>query len=244
MDKNENIYDLLNNYLQLDNDSIHLLEEQIDSDTQLEYFECSKTNQEETTVSEDEVIQNKDMIFDDSISLDQKKIILVQLASVNNIEAYRTIETYLRKPNIKLFEWAYLALQESKMLLESKFLEENQVLISTGLGGKGNKLRYFIVFLTDDGSPLTTLQQKIISSELSYAFRGQGAEVEDILFEGNYALVLSMVPLNVPVQKLFDKVLRECNEFGNFLFNDYIITNVKILSVEEIEELLAINNTY
>jgi hypothetical protein len=244
LNRNENIYDLLNDYLEIDGDSINVLEEQIDSDIQMEYFECVKSNQDENGVSEVEVIKNKDKIFDPEIPIDQKKIILVQLASVNNVEAYRTIESYLKKPNIKLFEWAYMALQESRILLESKFLEENRVLITTGLGGRGNKLRYFIVFLTEDGTPFTTLQQNIMNSELSYLFKKYGAEIEDILFEKNFALVLSMVPLSVPVQKLFDKVLKECNEFGDFLFNDYIITNVKILTLDEIHELLAINNTF
>jgi hypothetical protein len=161
---------------------------------------------------------------------------------VNNIEAYRTIEEYLKKPNIKLFEWAYLAFQESRMLLESNLLEENKVLITTGLGGKGNKLRYFIVFFTGDGSSFTSLQQEIINNELNYAFKTIGAEVEDIIFEENFALVLSIVPMHIPVQRLFDSIINECNEFGEFLFNDYIITNLKVLSLDEIREFLALNN--
>ncbi len=43
-----------------------------------------------------------------------------------------------------------LAFQENKMLLESSLLDENQILISTGLGGKGMKLRYFTVMQTFD----------------------------------------------------------------------------------------------
>lgn len=210
----------------------------------MEYYECSRNNQLDKEVNDSEVISKKDLIFDETVSLDQKKTMLVQLAAINDIEAYRAIESYLRKPNRKLYDWAYLALQESRMLIESKFLEENQVLISTGLGGEGNKLRYFIVFISADGTPLTELQQKIVRSELEYAFKSKDAVLEDILFERNYALVLSMVPLNIPVQKLFDKVLHECNEFGHFLFHDYIITNVKILSLDEIEELLLLNNTF
>ena len=244
MERNENLYDYLSAYLELGEDSISLLEEDIDNDTQLEYFECSKQNQNTDRIDEDTVIRNKDMIFDDSVSLDQKKIILVQLASVSNVEAYRTIKNYLKNPNVKLFDWAYLALQESRLLLESKLLEENKVLITTGLGGKGNKLRYFIVFLSEDGTPLTSLQQDIIKGELRFAFRKSGAEIEDILFEEKFALVLGMVPITVPVQKLFDKVLHECNECGGFLFKDYIITNVRILSLDEINELLAVNNIF
>jgi hypothetical protein len=238
--RSESIYDALNEYLDLNEDSINLSEEKIDNDIQLEFFECSRTHEKKLTV--DEIIQCKEQIFDNDISADQKKIILVQLASISNIEAYRTIERYLKEPDIKLFEWAYLALQANRLLIESSLLEENKVLITTGLGGKGDKLRYFIVFFTDDGSPINNLQQKIIKNELNYAFKKYGAEVEDIIFEDGFASFLSIVPLRVPVQVLFDRIIKECNEFGDFLFNDYIITNVKILSIEEIREFLAVKN--
>ena len=133
---------------------------------------------------------------------------------------------------------------ESRLLLESTFLDENKVLITTGLGGKGNKLRYFIVFFTDDGSPITQLQQRIIQNEINYASCRHGAELEDLIFEEDFAYILTVVPIQIPVQQFFNKILRECNEFGAFLFNDFIISNIKILSVEEIRELLAMNDIY
>lgn len=242
MSPSENIYDILNEYLEVGEDSISLLEEPIDADTQFEYFECSKN--QENHLTNDEIISRKDLIFDDSVSNEQKKLLLVQLASISNIEAYRTIEKYLKKPNTKLINWAYLAFLESRLLLESTFLNENKVLITTGLGGKGNKLRYFIVFFTNDGLPITHLQQKIIKSELDYAFCRNEAEIENLFFEDGFAYILTMVPINIPVQQFFNKILIECNEFGDFLFHDFIISNVKILSIEEIRELLAINDIY
>ena len=79
-------------------------------------------------------------------------------------------------------------------------------------------------------------------NELNYAFKRNGAEIENILFENEFATLTTIVPMNVPVQNLFNKIVRECNEFGGFLFDDYIITNVKELTLEEIKELLALNN--
>ena len=236
----QNIYDLLNEFLQVGEDSINLLDEKIDADIQLEYFECSKNH--EDLLSEDEIISKKDRIFDEAVSTDEKKVLLVQLASTNNVEAYRTIEKYLNTPDSNLYGWAYLALLENRILLESTLLEENKVLVTTGLGSKGNKLRYFIVFFTDDGSEITSLQQKIIINELNYAFEKNGAEIEDIIFQDGFASFTTVVPMQVPVQELFSKIVKECNEFGDFLFNDYIITNVKVLSLDEIRELLALNN--
>ncbi|MBN1598244.1 MAG: hypothetical protein JW894_08115 [Bacteroidales bacterium] len=240
MKKQESIYDLLSAYLEVGEDSINVLDKQIDSDTQLEYFEYSKNL--DKNIPEKEIIRDKEIIFDKGTSLDQKKNMLVRLASVNDVEAYRTIERFLNKPSNTLSEWAYIALQESRLLLESKFLEENKVLISTGLGGKDDKLRYFIVFFTRNGEPFSELQQRIITCELNYEFRKYEAEIEDLVFEDRFASILTIIPIKVPVQKMFGNIIRECNEIGSFLFEDYIITNVKVLSIDEIKELLAVNS--
>jgi hypothetical protein len=236
----QNIYDILNEYLEVGSDSINLLEESIDVDTQIEYFECTRSRDEK--LAPDEIISKKDLIFDDNIPTEQKKLLFVQLASISSVEAFRTIEKYLQKPNRALFKWAYLAFLESRLLLESTFLNENKVLITTGLGGKGHKLRYFIVFFTNDGSPISKFQQKIIENELKYAFYRNGAEIEDLIFEDGLAYFVTVVPIHIPVQQFFKDILKECNTFGSFLFNDFIISNIKKLSVEEIREILRINH--
>jgi hypothetical protein len=240
LEKSGNIYDLLNEYLDIGENGINILEEQIDSEIQLEYFEYSRNK--ENKDSAEEILRNSDLIFSSEISADLKKNILVQLASINNVEAYRTIQKYLQNSDNHLYDWACMALQESRLLLESNFLEESKVLITTGLGGKGFKLRYFVVFFTRNGFPLNQLQKRIIKSELNYTLEKSGAEIEDIIFEDRFASFLSFVPINIPVQQLFESVISECNQFGNFLFNDFIITNLKVLSVDEIREMLALNN--
>ncbi|MBN1116975.1 MAG: hypothetical protein JXA77_07220 [Bacteroidales bacterium] len=242
MNAEKNIYDKLIEYFGLEEDSINILEETINTDTQIEYFEFSKNYNSKK--SEDEILRNKDIIFDISQPLPDKKASLVELAALNNIDAYRTIEKYLAQPNIKLYEWACLALQECKMHLESNLLDESKVLITTGLGGKGNKLRYFIVLFTPDGRPLSKIQQEIITKELSYFLPKADSEFEDILFDGAYASVLAIVPIKINLKELFNKVISECNQLGNFLYNDFIITNMKALCHNEITNLLRKNNIF
>lgn len=237
MNLQENIYDKIKEMFGELNDNLSVIEDQIDVDLQMEYFEYSKNLL--PRLSSKEIIDKKDNIFEKNIPLEDKKNLLVQLASVDSIEAYRTIEKYLEKPNQSLNDWARLAFYESRMLLESKILDENQILISTGLGGKGFKLRYFTAFFTNQGKNLTKLQEKLIQSETEYIFRKHNAEVEFVDYDNNVATVLSMIPLNVPIQKLFSKIIDNCNVFGNFLDKNYIITNVKILSFSEIQEYIA-----
>jgi hypothetical protein len=242
LEKKGNIYDLLNEYLDIGKDNINILEDRIDSDIQMEYFEYSRIHNDQDLA--DEIFNNRDLIFSEDVPEEHKKNMLVQLATINNVEAYRTIQKYLRGPGALLYDWACMALQESRLLLESKLLEENKVLITTGLGGKGFKLRYFIVFFTNTGSPFNHLQKKIVKSELNFTLNKNGGEIEDLIFENCFASILAIVPINVPVKQLFNSVIFECNQLGLFLFNDYIITNLKVLCVEEIKEMLAINNVY
>jgi hypothetical protein len=238
----ENIYEKLSRYLGLNEDSINILEESIDSDTQLEYFEYSRNLI--VIKSEAEIIRDKENIFDYSLPITARKSAFVELASLNNIEAYRTIERYLNEPHNKLYDWACLALQESRLKLETCLLDENKVLITTGLGGKGLKLRYFIVLFSSQGQELEPFQKDIIKKEVNYYLEKNGAEIEKIEFEESFASFYAIIPLKVHLKKLFKKVIFECNQIGNFLFDDFIITNVKPLSKDEIRELLVLNNIY
>ena len=239
MKGNENIYDTIRNLFGDLNSNLQVLEDQIDIDIQTEYYEYLKTHN--LTINPEDVIKNKEDIFQNNISIEDKKCMLVKLASINSVEAFRTIERYLKEPNHSLRDWAKLAFQESKLLLESKLLDENQVLISTGLGGKGLKLRYFTVVLSDTGENFTKIQKKIINSELGYLFNKHSAEVEKVSFRKDICIILSVIPLNVPVRNIFDILIKECNQFGDFLNKYYLITNVKILTINEIRKFINEN---
>ena len=74
--------------------NLSVLEEQIDIKLQMEYFEFSKNKRDK--LDAEEVINKKDNIFEQDISKEDKKSLFVQLASLENVEAYRTIERYLK----------------------------------------------------------------------------------------------------------------------------------------------------
>ncbi len=239
MKSKENIYDTIRDLFGDLNNNFNILQDQIDVDLQTEYFEYSKNHN--LNINPEDVIRNKEDIFRNHISIEDKKCMLVKLASIDSVEAFRTIERYLKEPNQSLRDWAKLAFQESKLLLESKLLDENQVLISTGLGGKGLKLRYFTVLLSDTGEILNRLQKKIIISELHYLFKKHSAEVEKISFREDICTILSVIPINMSVQDIFDRLVKECNQFGGFLNKYYLITNLKILTINEIREFIDEN---
>jgi hypothetical protein len=234
--ENENIYDKIRELLGNNSANFNILEEKIDIDLQMQYFEVSKYVKE--SLDQEKVLKNKEDIFDLTLPEKVRMNRFAELASIENVEAYRTIEKYIRSSPSVLKEWAVLALQESRMFLESRLLDENQVFISTGLGGKGTKLRYFVVMLLKEGKEFSELNRKIVRNEVGMVLQKYKGEIEKISFTGNYATLMVIMPLQVPIKEIFKESVKECNLYGNFLKPNFIVTNVKELSKIEIDEFL------
>jgi hypothetical protein len=237
MQQYENIYDKIQELLGSIPGNVTILEQQIDADTQLEFYNYSKTMGD--SFDADEVLKNRNTIFDLDLGIDDKKHLMVQLANIDSIEAYRTLEKFLNDSQDQLKEWALLAFQECRLLIESKLLDKSQVLISTGLGGKGLKLRYFTVLLTSNGQRYTPFEKKIITDEIRFAIKRAKGEIEQIRFDKELCTILTVIPLQIPVQGLFDELIQECNQYGEFLNRDYIITNVKIIPTSQIRKMIG-----
>jgi hypothetical protein len=235
MTHSDNIYDKIQEILGDIPGNLTVLEQQIDADVQLEYFNYARNITGD--FDPEEVLKNRETIFRHDLALDDKKHMLVQLANIDSIEAYRTLEKYIHGSPDQLKDWATLALQECKLLLESKLLDESQVLISTGLGGKGLKLRYFTVLLNAQGRSFSSFEQRIISDEVQFYIKKSRGETEYIRFNKELCTMLSIIPLKIPVKGLFDEMIRECNQYGDFLNPEYIITNVRELTVTQIRRI-------
>ena len=50
-----------------------------------------------------------------------------------------------------------------------------------------------------------------------------------------------LIPVRADIKQALDKVINECNQYGNFLSQVFTITNVKELSAEEVEEIIKKN---
>ncbi len=217
--------------------NFNILEEQIAIEDQMEYFEFSKKIRERDIG--EECFREREELFSSETGIERKKEILSALAGVDEVKAYRTIEKYLKNPDAGLRNWSVLAMQESRMVLQSSLLDEKQVFISTGLGGKGEKLRYYVVFINRDRNRLlTATQQKLVKTELLFALKDAGGAFESIDFFEGFSTSLLLLPLKTNIREVFNSVIEECNQYGDFLAEDMIITNVKVLSRGEILRML------
>lgn len=221
-------------------DNFSILEESIDVNLQIEYFDYTKDKRNNQKIEDFAAAEQQ--LNDPSEKPAKKKHLLVQLAGHDQVEAFRIIERFHKKSKGKLRKWAVLALQESRMILQSSLLGEQQVFISTGLGGKGKNIRYFIALMKKDRqTPFSETQARIIRTEFQYFLKTSEGELEQIRFEDEFALGSFLFPLKKNLQDIFRSFIEECNQYGDFLHEDVIITNVKTLSADEVRNFLKQN---
>lgn len=235
MMEHENIINKLHELLGETGKNFNILEEQIDINVQMDYFELSK----KMKLQKDEnAFSNKDLLYNEDIGLHEKKELLTKIALIEDVEIYRFLEDYQKKAPEEMHDWAILALQENRMLLQSNLLDENQVFISTGLGGKQNMLRYFVVIMGKEIEEFTDTQKKVVTNEIHYGIKQSMGEVETLEFEKNFVKVLCLIPIKSSLKDAFKSIIKECNEIGDFLASDFIVTNVKKLSLNEIKQFI------
>lgn len=236
MEEDENLYEKIREIMGGSPGNLKIMEQQVDLDLQMEYFECSRRMREEK--DEKWALEHIGCLTDPGCKVNEKKEILARLATIEKVECYRALEQFMADTSDQLRPWGILALNESRMLLESKILDENLVFISTGLGGKDEKLRYFAVLMSRCRVELTPSQQLIIRNEFEDILKKFDAEVEESCFSGYLATIQLLLPMTRSLKSVFKEAIDECNRYGNFLNDDFIVTNVRTLSFKEIEDFL------
>ena len=232
----ESFYEKIQEALHKVPDNIRILEKQIDIEVQKEYFRQSRETKEEG-LDVTTVLEQANNLFDGSYSVDEKQKLLVQLASLDQLEALRLIERF-KAENQDLPDWTELAYQESRIRLESSLLGERPVFISSGLGGKGHKFRYFGALFALVDEPFTDWQKDLLRKEVEFAMERHNSEVESIEFHRGFVAFTAMIPIREPLRNIFRDIIMECNQIGGFLRSDMLITNVKQFNAEELRDIL------
>jgi hypothetical protein len=217
--------------------SFALIDEPIDLSIQKEYFTFSETIDFDN-VDYKEVLTESDKLFDKHTPIELKKRILILLAHLGTAESCRTVEKYLKISEGNLRDWALLALKECRTFLESLLLQEEGGFISTGLGGKDNKLRYYFIAGSKDGPPFSETHRNTLKRGFETISRKYKSEIEEINFEATYAMIGILIPMDVAVGEVIEEGISECNKMSEFLFPDYYVTNVKKPTPGEISKYL------
>ncbi|MDR1937062.1 MAG: hypothetical protein LBQ73_01005 [Tannerellaceae bacterium] len=217
----------------------HVLEQRIPVEVQLEYFKYSEQmRKNHVKMTDDEYHVYLQSLSNDTLSSEHKKYILSALAISNDVRAYRLLEDYVRHPDPDVTNWAYMALMESRITLESELLEEKQIYISTGLGGKGDKLRFYVLMTASRGEPFQEYQRRTIENEFAYYLPIEDCEIERLTIYDLYVELVFLIPVRKDIKATLDKVITECNQYGNFISDVLTVTNVKELSADEVDEII------
>lgn len=218
---------------------LNILEEEIDVKVQRQFIKLLEQliKDDNFKLKSDEAVAHAQNLFDKTIDKEEKKTLLAILSTVNDISTYRTIEAF-QKEDTPLKAWATVALQQSRMLIQSALLDESTIFVSTGLGGHGTLLRYFCVYIANEGITLQPFQWDIVKKETELVIVKNQGEIEQSNHYDKYITFTLLLPFEANLKDIFQAIIEECNTYGNFLRDNMIITNVKKLSIKEIDNFL------
>lgn len=222
----------------------HILEQKVPVEKQMEYFRYSeKVKREELpqrgTFEDIDAEELENTLYAATEQdVEEVKYVLACLAGSKNVKAYRVLEEYSKHPMPEVADWAHMALMECRISLESELSDQKQIYISTGLGGKGEMLRFYILILSKDKKPFEEYQRQVIEREFAYMLSGTDCEIERLVIGEQYVELLFLISVRADLKLRIDQVINECNQYGNFLSDTFTITNVKELSEEEIQEII------
>jgi len=163
--------------------------------------------------------------------LNPRKEELVKLAKIGDIKSYRVIEEIIQNTeNSDLKEFACVALKFARVSLENRLSDEPIGFISSGLGGKENKLRYYFVIQSTE--KISKEREQMIIDELKLICLSSDSEFETIENFGNYVLIKILVSIDFAIGNVIEQLIDKCN----FAEKEYFCTNVERPTNELIEK--------
>ncbi len=203
------------------------------------YEQFLAVREEESTPPADyaDLFRQGKQLVTKTMPVSQKKLILVELARWGTAEAYRLLQEYYARSDSGLEEWSRIALYECRMRLEQSLLDVPVGLISTGLGGDGQRLR-FIFVLAFQGEVPGKEQLQAMRKVLDEVCERYGAGVERAKFRASCLVVQVIVPMDIAVGEVIEQSIAELNQEGDQTREEYMATNVAEPTEEEIEHFL------
>jgi hypothetical protein len=236
MKTNKDAFSELQHSLEKFGGHLHILETKVPVENQMEFFhyvEKIRYDKEKMTIDEQiEILNNRESPYL------KKKYILASLAISGDVKAYRAIESY---HEVHDDDWTVMSLLQAKITLESEFSDEKQIFISTGLGGRGAKMRFAALFKSKRLEIFSAYQKELIEKEFSYCLQKSDGQLENIAIENNYFTILLLIDIHSNIKTVLEQAITECNQYGNFIDTSFLITNVKLFTERDIQKELYKN---
>jgi len=241
MASREEIFKHFSDSLQNTGERFHILDHRVPVEQQLEYFSYSyKLRRRKRGLKDSDYDKYMEKLASVASPKEEKKKILSTLGASSEIRAYRLLEHYLQEADEELVNWTTMALMESRIIIETELSGERQIYISTGLGGKAGKMRFYVLIPSVKMASFEAYQHEVIEKEFNWLFSKNDCEIERLTIHKNYVELVVLIPMSTHIRQIMEIVVSECNIYGNFLSDTLTVTNVKELTQDEVNEVLKI----
>jgi len=159
---------------------------------------------------------------------------LAALAKTGTIESYREIEKIIEDRSLSDLEkdFAIVALNFCRFSIENDLLDISTDMISGGLGGLSNKIRFYVAITGKEG--ISENQYKEIEKVFNDVLGECDSILEQVQFHDFYVSLLILGSIEYAIGNILDTAIGRCG----FLEKDYYATNVEIPADERIRDWL------
>lgn len=217
--------------------SVKVMETPVAPAVQQEFF---RLNRKITGIPDDhEISILSDLLFEESVSEENIKSILVKLTNSAEVKAFRSVERFAQQAGSDLRSFALLCLEISRMRIENSLGDEDVGYIAGGLGGFDQKLRFFLLVFPAGDDGFTAGQLQLTQDEFRSTFESIGGVAEVFDAGPLFLAMVFLLPVTVDLRPEAEKCLKEINQYGNFLFPGVYATNVEIPSYPKILDIIS-----
>jgi hypothetical protein len=159
---------------------------------------------------------------------------LLNLAKSGTIESLRKLEKMNVEGKLsgKESEFAILAMNFCRFKVENELLDVEMDMISGGLGGSDNRLRYYTALTSTEGTVSDHIED--IERVFRKVLKRNDSILEKLTDHGFYLSVLILGSLNYAIGNILDEFFKECP----YLSTEYYSTNVEIPTDDRIRDWL------
>lgn len=193
--------------------------------------------------SEEALLRRVEQVLFDERVEDSERLMLyfTRLACCDSIEALRFAEGLITRLDEGIARHLALMTElELRMQVYEDLTEQPQALIASGLGGEGELIRLNGIAMQVDFKPWEPYQRELLHNELSLVCEAQGGYIEEELWGEEYYGFRLMLPYYIDIAEQIEIFLKTCNEYGRFIHPDCHVTNMILLTHEDIHKVVAL----
>jgi hypothetical protein len=159
---------------------------------------------------------------------------LLGLAKSGSIESLRELEKIIAGGNLegKESDFAKIALNFCRFKVENELSDVEMDLISGGMGGTENRLRYFVALTSNKGLPADHMED--MEMVFRKVLKKKDSVLEEITDHKFYVSVLILGSNNYAIGNILDEFFQECP----YLSSEYYLTNCEIPADDRIRDWL------